>query len=186
MSHKHKNEKNNQKGRIPFKEVTIVLAFVLLFFGALFVIGKNTSTKEPGSTASANNDKGGASPLAAPEKFFDFGAISMKNGTVTHEFLVKNPEETPVTLSKLYTSCMCTTARIMRGEKEIGPYGMPGHGFVPTFSEELKSGEEARVAVIFDPAAHGPSGIGAIEREVYIEQKGYSPLTLRIKAIVTP
>lgn len=182
----HMKEKNNRKQGIPVKEVTVVLSVALIFFGVLFFIGKNTSSKQSPVNDGGKNDTGAKSTLTAPEQFFDFGTISMQNGKVTHGFLVKNENSQAVTLSKLYTSCMCTTAKIIYGEREIGPYGMPGHGFIPTFSEELKAGEEAQVAVTFDPAAHGPSGIGTMERMVYLEQKSSAPLTLRIKATVTP
>ena len=63
---------------------------------------------------------------------------------------------------------------------------MPGHGFVPSADVVLNPGETAEVEVISDPAAHGPSGIGRIERSVYLEGDAGSLVELRIRATVTP
>jgi len=127
-----------------------------------------------------------ASSLMATETTYDFGSISMKNGTVRREFLVKNPGISPVMIEKLYTSCMCTNAELRMGEKKYGPYGMPGHGAVPKVRAELGAGQEAVVTVIFDPAAHGPAGVGPISRVVFLEDAAGGSLQLQFSANVTP
>ena len=71
--------------------------------------------------------------------------------------------------------------------KELGPYGMPGHGgFAPAINQIVASGEEITVKVIFDPAAHGPAGVGLIERAVYVENNSGKPVEIQFKAVVTP
>jgi hypothetical protein len=136
----------------------------------------------------------GQERLRAEEASFDFGAISMGKGIVKHAFKIKNASNEPVTILKIYTSCMCTTATLTTGGsaigsgqvKQFGPYGMPGHGFVPKINKAVGAGEEATIEVAFDPAAHGPAGVGSIERAVVIEQSGGRPLELRFTALVTP
>ncbi|OGN16959.1 MAG: hypothetical protein A3F48_00885 [Candidatus Yanofskybacteria bacterium RIFCSPHIGHO2_12_FULL_41_9] len=63
---------------------------------------------------------------------------------------------------------------------------MPGHGYVPPVKESLNSGEEAVIKVVFDPNAHGPAGIGKIQRSIFIESDGSKSLELQISASVTP
>jgi len=81
---------------------------------------------------------------------------------------------------------MCTSAFLIRGDKKIGPFGMPGHGFAPSLNQNLAPNEEAALEVIFDPAAHGPAGVGQVERSVYVENNLDQPIEVGFKAFVTP
>jgi hypothetical protein len=117
---------------------------------------------------------------------YDFGSISMAAGKVTHQFKIKNTSAETVSISKMYTSCMCTTATLMIGSKQFGPIGMPGHGAIPLINQAIKPSEEVRVEVVFDPAAHGPAGVGRIGRTVTLENNTGKPVELQFAAIVTP
>lgn len=120
---------------------------------------------------------------------YDFGTISMKNGNVTKTFAVKNTKTEPVFLSQLYTSCMCTNASIKINGRDFGPFGMlggHGGGGMKMLNEVLAAGAEAEVSVTFDPNAHGPSGIGVIEREVTLQSDKGAVASINIKATVTP
>ena len=112
----------------------------------------------------------------------------MKDGKASKVFKVRNPGEEDINLEKVSTSCMCTNAYILMpdGEKK-GPFGMPGHGgFVPKANEIVKAGEEREIEVVYDPNAHGPAGVGMIDRFVYLEDESGNKLELEIKANVTP
>lgn len=124
--------------------------------------------------------------LSADESTYDFGTISMAAGKVSHTFKISNLSALPVVIEKMYTSCMCTVAALNVGGEKFGPYGMPGHGFIPKINKTLNSGAEAMVEVTFDPAAHGPSGVGRIQRSIVIENNGSQPLELGFTAVVTP
>ncbi len=124
--------------------------------------------------------------LVSEEQIFDFGSISMAQGKVSHEFKIQNKGGGPVKIEKIYTSCMCTEALFKKDGKTWGPFGMPGHSFIPKINQTLNPGQEAIVKVVFDPRAHGPAGIGKVERAVYLEQNGQRILELRILATVTP
>jgi len=63
---------------------------------------------------------------------------------------------------------------------------MPGHTAIPNLSVQIEPGQTAEVEAVFDPAAHGPAGVGVIERQVTLELNGQSPLQLSFKAVVTP
>jgi len=116
----------------------------------------------------------------------DFGTISMAAGKVMHQFKIKNTGTEAVAINEMYTSCMCTVASLMMGERRFGPYGMPGHGSIPKLNQNINPNEEAVIEVIFDPAAHGPAGVGQIQRAVIIENSAGEPVELQFTAVVTP
>lgn len=122
-----------------------------------------------------------------PASFFDFGTISMARGTVERVFTLKNTHAEAVTLKSIYTSCMCTSAVLEYSGKSYGPFGMPGHGMMPSVNVTLAPNEEATLKVVFDPAAHGPAGVGPIERTVVVEDGSTEPFAvMTIRALVTP
>lgn len=133
-------------------------------------------------------------PLASNRSFligeagneYDFGTISMAAGRVSHAFRLKNAGEEAVLISKMYTSCMCTTATLVMNGQRFGPVGMPGHGVIPKLNQLIGPNEEATVEVVFDPAAHGPAGVGRIQRAVILENNAGRLLELKFAALVTP
>lgn len=158
--------------------IGIVLSFALLF-GAAFWF----SRPQPAAPAVASASTG---QLTAPETFHDFGTISMKKGLVSYKFTVTNSDSTPAIVTKLYSSCMCTKGALITPDKTWGPFGMPGHVAIPQIAAEIAPGQTAQVEVIFDPAAHGPAGVGKIDRTVTAELNGQSPLLFNFSANVTP
>ena len=129
-----------------------------------------------------------AGTLSAAETAFDLGTISMGNGTVAHQYTVTNDSKETVTIEKVYTSCMCTSASItVASGKSYGVFGMPGHEGSSRTSIPVGPGEAIRVEAVFDPAAHGPSGVGLAQRSVYLEtNSSASPkMELSFQALVT-
>lgn len=127
------------------------------------------------------------SSLSAMENNFDFQTISMKDGDVSHQFELKNEGAESVKIEKAYTSCMCTVAYIIDSAgRKYGKFEMPGHGSTKT-NIEVESGESVFVEAIFDPSAHGPSGVGLAQRSIYLEtNSAKSPkLELSFRAMVT-
>ncbi len=172
----------NHSLRIVLWAVLIVVVLV-----GLFAFGK---VNQKSTAGQAPQFLGNVAPLPAAvtvsERAFDFGTISMANGPVRHSFTVSNRSGAPMIAEKLYTSCMCTSAALKVGGEVSGPFGMPGHGSIPTIKKAIPAGADAVVEVTFDPAAHGPAGIGPIERIVYLETDAGAPLEFGIKANVTP
>lgn len=178
MSHHNHHQNTSQK-----KVTAIVIG--LSAFILLVVIGLVLSYRPPTTPNQAQAT--GPTVLAAEVMAQDFGTVSMANGPVSKVFTIKNPTDNTATIQKLYTSCMCTSATLIQNSQRIGPFGMPGHGGpIPTIAQTLNAGESAEVEVTFDPAAHGPAGVGPIQRDVYIETVGGGRLVLQIKAQVTP
>ncbi|MBI4280992.1 DUF1573 domain-containing protein [Candidatus Uhrbacteria bacterium] len=124
--------------------------------------------------------------LTLSTQSFDFDTISMAAGSVKTAFTVQNQQSLPVTISRLYTSCMCTTATLRKNGQDFGPFGMQGHGSIPKINQSIAPGEEATVEVVFDPTAHGPAGVGRINRVVFVETSDGSPLEFKVSASVRP
>lgn len=165
-----------------------IIAVVLLVFVGLFVWGYSekggTATAVQGAPGAASTTKGA---LTAPEVFYDFGTISMKNGDVTKDFTVTNPTSKDVFVSTVLTSCMCTSAFIVEPDgSSKGPFKMPGMGYVPPANETIKAGESRVIRVVYDPNAHGPAGVGRIDRFVTLTDANGGTLQLEIQALVTP
>ncbi|OGG54161.1 hypothetical protein A3C20_01375 [Candidatus Kaiserbacteria bacterium RIFCSPHIGHO2_02_FULL_55_25] len=170
------------------KTTITIGALIVLGIIGLMVWGKSNASVSGAQSANHAAAPGGSaqSPLTALETFYDFGTISMKKGVVEHRFTVTNNTEASVYLSKVYTSCMCTTGFLETPKGEKGPFGMQGMGYIPPANESIAPGESREVKVIFDPNAHGPAGVGTIDRFVYLEDDKGGMLALEIKAVVTP
>ncbi|HBB43866.1 MAG: 40-residue YVTN family beta-propeller repeat protein [Parcubacteria group bacterium GW2011_GWA1_44_13] len=126
--------------------------------------------------------KGNYSELVSTEKSFDFGTVSMANGKVNYSFKIRNNGDTPVKITKIYTSCMCTEATLVNGASRKGPFGMPGHnGFASKMNEVVKPGQEISIEVEVDPAAHGPQGTGPAKKVIYIETDSAITPTLKLE-----
>lgn len=160
----------------------IGIATIILIAGVFIAISKSGNPEGK----KANLIDGVSGELTAEESAFDFDEVSMAAGNVSHSFKIKNASAAPVKIAKIYTSCMCTTATYINGDKKMGPFGMPGHGIQPKINQVVEPGAEAEIDVVFDPAAHGPAGIGKIERAVYLEGESGLLLQLGISAVVTP
>jgi len=161
--------------------ILIIVAVMGLFVWGYFIKG-GTSASVQG--ASQNNSE---ALLIASETLYDFGTISMKNGNVTKEFTVTNPTVQDINLKTVLTSCMCTSAFIISPDGSMkGPFKMPGMGFVPPANEIIKAGENRIIRVVYDPNAHGPAGVGFIDRFITLTDVAGNALQLEIKATVTP
>lgn len=164
----------------------LIIALALVIGGGLILWSYNTAGK-PGRVPKAETASG-QGQLAAMESAYDFGEASMAKGLVDHEFVLNNTSLAPVEVGSVETSCMCTTAylRVDESGKEVGPFGMAGHsGLRNSANLTVPPGGKLIVRAVFDPAAHGPAGVGPIERQIILEVGG-SPLTLNFKALVKP
>lgn len=170
----------------------ISFAIVLVGLGALIlwgVSGRNTESEvfELGGSHPARVEGAVTGSLSVSETFYDFGTISMKNGNVSKSFTITN-NGADTKISKISTSCMCTNAFIVSADgSKKGPFGMPGHGgLVPKANEAIGAGESRTLEVVYDPNAHGPAGVGLIERVVFIEDENGKVVELVIRVNVRP
>ena len=165
------------------KKTTIIsIAAIILTIGGIIWIARPDSRDNAMSLLTNGN----GTLIVEEANNYDFGTISMAAGNVKHAFKIRNTGNEAVTIDKMYTSCMCTTATLMMKDKQYGPYGMPGHEAIPKIGQAINSNEEAIIEVIFDPAAHGPAGVGRIQRTITIENDAGQPVELMFSAIVAP
>ena len=167
------------------KKTVFIGALVIVAIVGLMLWGRANAGKGVANHAGAPQGAV-ASSLTAAETLYDFGTISMKNWTVSHLFTVTNGTNAPVYLTSVYTSCMCTAAYLETPKGEKGPFGMQGMGYLPPANETIAPGESREVKVVYDPNAHGPAGVGAIDRFVYLVDDKGGTLQLEVKAVVTP
>lgn len=168
------------------KTTLLIIALSILIGSGLVLWSYNTAGKSGRSPE--NEVESGQGQLSVTEPTYDFSEVSMARGLVNHEFVLNNSSSASVKVGAVETSCMCTTAYLKVGEsgKEVGPFGMAGHsGLKNSANLIVPPGEKLIVRAVFDPAAHGPAGVGPIERQIILEVGG-SPLTLDFKALVKP
>lgn len=97
---------------------------------------------------------------------YQAGRVSMAAGLVKHTFEVKNSGQGDLKISGIKTSCMCTTAKLRVEGEESPEFGMHNN---PTFwSEKIAAGQTGYLDVTFDPALHGPAGVGQVLRIIYL------------------
>lgn len=153
--------------------VAVAAVILLIVWSSASYSGDDSSDSSSvdSSADSSLEDFSSAGLLVAEESHFDFKTISMADGKVSHRFEIKNSGSEPLKIKKVYTSCMCTVASVTDAKgAAYGPFGMPGHGGGSSPAAiEVNAGESITVEAVFDPAAHGPQGVGKIKRVVYLE-----------------
>lgn len=146
------------------KEKTKTIVTFLVIFSALagltFIITKPTGTTTIQPSTQTKFTTG--------TKTHSWEEIDINSGKVNHSFLIKNKGKDTLKLYNLKTSCACTTAKLIK-EGETSPiFGMHTKS---SYTMSLNPGETASLSVTFDPAYHGPSGIGDVTRQIALETK---------------
>src|SRR3989344_6142945 len=140
----------------------------ILVFSFLLIVGFAVWQGGKGET---NSEVLGAEieDLVVKPPSYDVGTVQMKAGNVVKTYEVKNTSSATMKPQRIATSCMCTKAKIKIGDKETREFGMEGMGDKnPPVNLELPAGQTATVTAIFDPAAHGPKGVGPFDRTVFL------------------
>lgn len=143
----------------------IIGAFI---FTLLVVIGFAFLVSSKENKTSVLSEAAAEGIMANPSDY-QLGEVFINGGIVTKEYEVKNETGEEIELLKIATSCMCTTANAKAGAEETRFFGMEMVGDKnPLLSLKVKNGESAKVSVRFDPAAHGPEGVGPFDRIVWL------------------
>ena len=174
------------------KKYLIITIFSVLVLSAIVLLSRSDLNKGAtgGGPSVANMDMAiptESNKLSVAESDYDFGSVSIAGGFVTHDFVLTNESAEAVQIREVSTSCMCTEAFLRVGDKEFGPFGMPGHGLVNKRANvTVLPGDKVVVKAQFDPAAHGPAGIGIVKRDVYVVVGENEQVALSFTATVTP
>ncbi|MEI6478860.1 MAG: DUF1573 domain-containing protein [bacterium] len=167
------------------KSIIITFIIVFTFIGLLlwgYAKNGNTVASVQGVTKT-----GAKSELISDITINDFGTITMRNGDVSKDFTFTNPTNKDITINSVETSCMCTKALLVETDGSIkGPFGMASMGGNTTTNDIIRAGESRTLRVVYDPNAHGPAGVGQIDRFATITDSSGATLQFEIKALVTP
>jgi hypothetical protein len=141
------------------------LKFIILFLFVLPIIAFSFVVFKTQSSPVLAEIKGLESPVVS----YELGEVPRLGGVVTKEYTFNNTTDKTMKLYKITTSCMCTKAKVVVGDKETNFYGLEhtGDKNAPVFFD-IKPGQTAKVVVVFDPNAHGPKGVGAFDRTVQL------------------
>src|SRR3989344_1000982 len=138
-----------------------IIAAILL---TLFIISGGSYLVVKSSPSQLSADQSAVATIT--ETSFDWGTIGINNGKVQKTFAIKNNGSSPLKLNNVATPCMCTTAQVVINGQSSPAFGMHVKS---SWSGEVLPGQSAELIVIFDPAFHGPSGVGAITRIITVD-----------------
>ncbi|MEK7061095.1 MAG: DUF1573 domain-containing protein [Patescibacteria group bacterium] len=145
------------------KVIIVVFATLAIFAGGFYLVSKGDNSAQDLSLPKVE----AADVQVSPDNY-DIGRVLMKNGIVTREYEIKNNSENTLRLKKIVTSCMCTKAQVVAGDKRTRLYTMEGGVKNPIINFDIPAKSTAKVIVKFDPAAHGIQGVGPINRSAYL------------------
>lgn len=138
----------------------IVFTLTIIGFG-VFLTG--------GTSSKAAIEKTTGAKIEASEESYSFGTIKYGGGLVQHAYKIKNNGTSELKIANLSTSCHCTKVYFEKKGAKGPAFGMQGAGGVSGWVGTLAPSEEGTLVAVFDPAFHGPQGIGPISRIVSAE-----------------
>lgn len=155
--------------------LTIIVVTIVVIGGLAYLMTKYSGGSGGDSLISATQAK---NLEASPSGTMDLGNVPYGGGIVSKTFNIKNASDQVIKLRKIATSCMCTTAKVKIGDRETKFYGMEMNGDLnPLVDLNFSAGRDATVTFDFDPAAHGPQGVGPFDRVVTLYfDTGYEEL----------
>lgn len=156
--------------------IIIAVLTLVILFGGITLVSNSSSSLQVTATQNANAETREATS-------FDWGNIPINGGNVNKSFTIKNTGTEVLKFFNVKTSCHCTVANVSIEGKTSENFGMSG---VSSWIGEVKPGKEAKLTVIFDPAFHGPQGVGPINRFVSVEtnDKETPKITFTLTGIV--
>jgi len=152
------SKKNLHKGSIDPFVLTIVAITIVVLAGIVFLGSKS------GAKPKVTKDE--QVKLTVGSKSHDWGDIDIQGGIVSKTFDIKNDGDDPLKLYDIKTSCTCTTAQVIVGDKKSKKFGMHEKTSVVV---EVPPHQTAQLRVEFDPAFHGPDAVGQITRAVTLK-----------------
>lgn len=133
---------------------TILIGVVALMGSGVYLAAKL------GTPANVRMNKDALLSVTETDK--ELGDISIDQDLVVTDFLIKNVGSESLALYNLTTSCMCTVVQVQIGDVISPEFKM---GDRSTYVANVPPGEAATIKLIFDPAFHGPNGLGEVTRQ---------------------
>ncbi|MDO8551272.1 MAG: DUF1573 domain-containing protein [bacterium] len=141
--------------------IGIIIFTVLIFTGGIFILSKAPSKaglqKEGGVKIGIDHDK------------YEFGTVKLTSGIVEHKYPVTNAGQKDLKIANLASSCACTKVYFKSSAGESPKASMKGMTKPSSWVGVLKPGGQGELVMDFDPAFHGPGGVGKISRSLSFE-----------------
>jgi len=154
---KEKERVQKAKSKKSKKIIKVFLPISLIIVGVGFLLFNFLSAEEPEPNL-------GVSKIEIIPLEYDAGTVSMSDALVEKTFEIKNIGEGDLEIDDIKTSCMCTTAILVVGDKKSPEFGMNSN--IPFWSQIIIPGEIGYLNVVFDQTFHGPSGTGSAVRTI--------------------
>ena len=138
--------------------ISIIAASVLILVGGVALVSRAPRPPEIVASQSAKAE--------ATEMSYDWGTIDLNGGKVEKTFSIRNSGTGPLEIANVKSSCMCTEAQITINGEKSPFFGMHASS---SWLGSVQPGDTAELFVVFDPAFHGPSGVGQITRVISLE-----------------
>lgn len=141
--------------------IGVVILTVFIIGGGIFFLSNSPTKAVLQKTVGAR--------IETPQTSFDFKNVPYNGGFAKHSFTIKNIGDKELQIANLATSCTCTKVFYKKGKEESPYFSMKGHSGESSWTGVLKPKEKAELVIVFDPTAHGPQGVGPIERIISFE-----------------
>lgn len=113
-------------------------------------------------------DTTGKGLLSIATPVYGFGQVSVAKGTVEGKITLTNAGEGNLTITKLDSSCGCTSASVTNNGKKGPVFGMShGENTHPGWSTVIPPGEKAVLNIYYNPQVHAEMR-GPVTRAVTI------------------
>lgn len=147
------------------KKFVILMAVLILGIIGFAIYISSSSNSNTKATVS----KTIGAKISVDHNFRQVDDIEYSKGILYHSFPIKNEGSKDLEIANMTTSCMCTKAFLKIDGKNGPEFGMKGMSASSDWKGILKPGQSAEVIAAFDPAFHGPQGVGEVVRAVSFE-----------------
>ena len=104
--------------------------------------------------------------IYADHNYYNFGMVQQTK--TSHTFTFSNSGNADLTIERIWTSCGCTTAKLVLNGVESPEFGMPGHGgYSGPWEAKMRPGDSATLVTYYD-ATNMPD-LYTGERYVYVD-----------------
>ncbi len=137
--------------------IGILVASIALIGSAVIVMGKSASPPK--------RENQGSASMTIDKKFEDFGSMK-SDEEKTATFSIANSSDSILRIWNISTSCDCTFASVIIGDKETGEFNMPMHmkSELKNWIGEIPAKQTALLKVIYRPKVMPV--VGVVTRQV--------------------
>lgn len=166
-------EREQREGKQKTAKMVKAAAIILLVLAGAYLLLRRPDTS-------------GRGLLDLEATSYSFGEVSVASGKVKGEVALRNTGEGILTITRLESSCGCTSASVTADGAEGPVFSMPGHGPAAPqgWSVAIPPGQAATLNVYYDPRTH-PDLRGPVTRVISIYSDDPRRPMQQVRAMVT-